>query len=84
MFTTDAQAVIDQAKDVAVSQGHSQITVGAITTSIGMDRRGVRLLSQCLNVDGAELRRGSRHQPRCNVARGSWPFRKTFARCGLR
>ncbi|MBI3304582.1 MAG: AAA family ATPase, partial [Deltaproteobacteria bacterium] len=57
MFTSDAQAVIDQAKDVAASRGENQLTLGAITTSIGMDHRGAQFLSQCLNIDEAELRR---------------------------
>jgi len=56
MFTSDAQTVIDKAKDVAISWGESQLTLRAIMTSLGMDRQGLRFLSQCLNVDAEKLR----------------------------
>ncbi|MCI0490705.1 MAG: AAA family ATPase [Blastocatellia bacterium] len=56
MFTSDAQTVIDKAKDVAVSWGESQLTLRAIMASLVMDRQGARFLSQCLNVDAEKLR----------------------------
>jgi ATP-dependent metalloprotease FtsH len=55
VFTTDAQSVIDKAKDIAVSLGEGQLTLKAIITSIAIDGRGMPLLSQCLNLDASEL-----------------------------
>ncbi len=45
MFTAEAQAAIDRAKDAAVSRGESQLTLGAVATSVALDRRGAQLLS---------------------------------------
>jgi ATP-dependent metalloprotease FtsH len=57
MFLQEAQTVIDQAKDVAASRGNSHLTLSAIATSLVMDRRGMRLLAECLETEQAELRR---------------------------
>jgi ATP-dependent Clp protease ATP-binding subunit ClpA len=57
MFTTDAQIVINRAKDIAISQGESQFTIKAVAMSIAIDHRGARLLAQCFAIDPAELQR---------------------------
>lgn len=56
MFTSDAQAIIDQAKDVAVSRGEDSLTIRSVATSVAMDRRSVRLFAECLSVGEPEVR----------------------------
>jgi ATP-dependent metalloprotease FtsH len=70
VFTKDAQAIIDQAKDVAVATGETCLSLHALAISIGMDRRGLRLLSCGLQTDPSELRRRLAppgELPRCAV-----------------
>lgn len=56
MFSNEAQSVMDQAKDVAVSLGASVLNLNAVATSIAMSRRGSQLLAQCLELQESELR----------------------------
>jgi cell division protease FtsH len=57
MFTSDAQLVIDQAKDVAGAHGENKLTLVAIAASLAMDSRGARFLSQCFGTEPEEIRR---------------------------
>jgi ATP-dependent metalloprotease FtsH len=70
MFTSDAQTVIDRAKDIAVSNRVNQLRLDAIVASLVMDRRGVQLLAQCLDDEAVELQR--KFKPTEPLRRSSW------------
>lgn len=55
MFTPDAQQIIDRAKDIAATRGEPRLGLFAIAIAIGLDRRGLRLLAQCLGTDDVTL-----------------------------
>ena len=56
LFTTDAQLLIDRAKDVAWSHGEGQLTVRALATAVVADAAAARRLAECLGVDVGDVR----------------------------
>ncbi len=57
MFTADAQALIDRAKDVAFSRHESQLTLAAVATALASNRRAAGYLTRCLSIEEPELTR---------------------------
>ena len=51
MFTHEAQSIIDLAKDIALTQGESELGMQSIATALTMNRRGGAMLAKCLEVD---------------------------------
>jgi hypothetical protein len=57
MFARAAQTVIEQAKDVAISRGESQLTLSAMATAMAMGQRSALQLAQCLGISQDKLQR---------------------------
>lgn len=57
MFTSEAQTIIDRAKDMAFSVGDQQLTLGATGCALAADREGQRLLAVVLGIDRLEVGR---------------------------
>jgi len=55
MFTPEAQAVIDRAKDVGVTLQEPKLSLKAVAASLVADQRGVHLLAECLGRPASEL-----------------------------